>query len=93
MHKLQVNGIRAINAKKEVLEGISTIASLFKTNKLLILEDNVNIFKSEIYNYVWAKGKDEPVKSSDDVLDSLRYAIYSDMKLSGSKFNRTKFGI
>ena len=93
VHKLQINGIRAINAKKDVLEGISTVATLFKTNKLLILEDNVNIFKTEIYNYVWAKGKDEPIKSSDDVLDSLRYAIYTDMKLSGNKFNRSKFGI
>ena len=93
VHKLQVNGIRAINAKKDVLEGISTVATLFKTNRLLILEDNVNIFKTEIYNYVWAKGKDEPIKSSDDVLDSLRYAIYSDMKLSGSTFNRSKYGI
>lgn len=93
VHKLQVNGIRAINAKKDVLEGISTVATLFKTNKLLILEDNVNIFKTEIYNYVWAKGKDEPIKQHDDVLDSLRYAIYSDMKLSGNKFNRNKFGI
>ena len=93
VHKLQINGIRAINAKKDVLEGISTVATLFKTNKLFVLEDNVNIFKTEIYNYVWAKGKDEPIKSSDDVLDSLRYAIYSDMKLSGSKFNRSKFGI
>ena len=93
VHKLQINGIRAINAKKDVLEGISTIATLFKTNKLLVLEDNVNIFKTEIYNYVWAKGKDEPIKSSDDVLDSLRYAIYTDMKLTGSKFNRSKFGI
>ena len=93
VHKLQINGIRAINAKKDVLEGISTIATLFKTNKLLVLEDNVNIFKTEIYNYVWAKGKDEPIKSSDDVLDSLRYAIYTDMKLTGSTFNRSKFGI
>ena len=93
VHKLQINGIRAINAKKDVLEGISTVATLFKTNKLLILEDNVNIFKTEIYNYVWAKGKDEPIKSSDDVLDSLRYAIYTDMKLTGSKFNRSKYGI
>ena len=93
VHKLQINGIRAINAKKDVLEGISTIATLFKTNKLLVLEDNVNIFKTEIYNYVWAKGKDEPIKQQDDVLDSLRYAIYSDMKLSGNKFNRSKFGI
>ena len=93
IYKLQINGIRAINAKKDVLEGISTVATLFKTNKLLVLEDNVNMFKTEIYNYVWAKGKDEPIKSSDDVLDSLRYAIYTDMKLTGSKFNRSKFGI
>ena len=93
INKLKVNGIRAINARKEVLEGISTIATLFKTNKLLILEDNVNIFKTEIYNYVWAKGKDEPVKANDDVLDSLRYAIYTDMKLTGNTFNRSKYGI
>ena len=75
------------------MEGIATIATLFKTNKLLILEDNVNIFKTEIYNYVWAKGKDEPIKQNDDVLDGLRYAIYSDIKLSGNKFNRNKYGI
>ena len=60
-----------------------------KHNK--ILEDLENLYKED--NYVWAKGKDEPVKQHDDVLDSLRYAIYSDMKLSGSKFNRSKFGI
>ena len=76
-----------------MLEGISTIATLFKTNKLLILEDNVDIFKKEIYNYVWKAGKDEPVKTNDDVLDSLRYAIYSDQKLTGNKFNRNKYGI
>ena len=91
--KLKVNGIRAINARKEVLEGISTIATLFKTNKLLILEDNVDIFKKEIYNYVLKNGKDEPVKTSDDVLDSLRYAIYTGIKLTGKQFNRKLFGI
>jgi len=93
INKLKVNGIRAINGRKEVLEGISTIATLFKTNKLLILEDNVDIFKKEIYNYVWKTGKDEPVKTNDDVLDSLRYAIYTDKKLSGKQFDRKLFGI
>ena len=92
VHKLQINGIRAINAKKDVLEGISTVATLFKTNKLLILEDNVDIFKKEIYNYVWKNGKDEPNKSSDDVLDSLRYAIYSESKV-GNKFDRNRFNL
>ena len=63
--KLRRNNIRAINANKNVLEGISMIASLFKTNKLFILEDNVDIFKKEIYNYVWKSGKDEPIKQND----------------------------
>ena len=90
--KLRKNNIRAINANKNVLEGITMIASLFKTNKLFILEDNVDIFKKEIYNYVWKNGKDEPNKSSDDVLDSLRYAIYSESK-TGNKFNRDRFNL
>ena len=92
IEKLRRNNIRAINANKNVLEGISTIASLFKTNKLFILEDNVDIFKKEIYNYVWKNGKDEPIKSSDDVLDSLRYAIYSESK-TGNRFNRDRFNL
>jgi PBSX family phage terminase large subunit len=91
--KLKRNNIRAINANKEVLEGISMIATLFKTNKLFILEDNVDIFKKEIYNYVWKNGKDEPVKTSDDVLDSLRYAIYSDSKRNGKTLDRNKYNI
>ena len=90
--KLRRCNIRAINANKNVLEGISMIASLFKTNKLFILEDNVDIFKKEIYNYVWKSGKDEPIKSSDDVLDSLRYAIYSESKV-GNKFDRNRFNL
>ena len=90
--KLRRSNIRAINANKNVLEGIAMIASLFKTNKLFILEDNVDIFKKEIYNYVWKSGKDEPIKQNDDVLDSLRYAIYSESKV-GNKFNRDRFNL
>lgn len=91
--KLRRSGIRAINANKEVLEGISMIAKLFKTNKLFILKDNVVRFKDEIYNYVWQKGKDDPVKQFDDVLDSLRYAIYSDSKKTGKVFDRNRYSI
>ena len=85
--------IKAIDGRKDVIAGISEVASLFKTRKLKVVEDNVDIFKTEIYNYVWKDGKDEPVKQYDDVLDSLRYAIYTDIKMSGSSFNRTKYGI
>ena len=94
VNKMRVEGLRAINAKKDVIEGISEVAKLFKTNQLFIVEPKVKRFKEEIYNYVWKPGKDEPIKEQDDVLDSLRYAIYTDIKLnSGNTFNRNKYGI
>lgn len=88
--KFKENGIKARNARKDVLAGISEVASLFKQDKLLVVEDNVDIFKTEIYNYVWKDGKDEPVKVYDDVLDSLRYAIYSDLKYGRYRENQSR---
>ena len=85
INKLRIAGIKAINARKDVMAGIGEIASLFKTRRLKVIEDNVNIFKDEIYNYVWKNSKDEVVKQWDDVLDSLRYAIYSDLKYGKEK--------
>lgn len=73
-------GIQAKNADKAVVSGIEEVAKLFKLNKLFILKDNVDLFKTEIYNYVWNSNKGEPVKQNDDVLDSLRYAIYTEHK-------------
>lgn len=78
IRKFKEAKIKAKEARKDVVAGIAEVASLFKTNRLKVVEENVNIFKTEIYNYVWKEGKDEPVKEYDDVLDSLRYAIYSD---------------
>ncbi len=81
-------GIRAKNADKAVLSGIESVAKLFKTNKLKVVEDNVDRFKKEIYMYVWNKRTGEPVKEWDDVLDSLRYAIYTDSKPSSIEILR-----
>lgn len=93
IQRFKRENIRALNADKAVVSGIEQVAKLFKLNKLFIVEDNVDLFKTEIYNYVWAKGKDEPAKTNDDVLDSIRYAIYSEMKPKGKKFDRSKYGI
>lgn len=90
INKMREAGIRAINARKDVLAGIAEIASLILTRKLKIIEENVNIFKTEIYRYVWKEGKDEPVKENDDVLDSLRYAIYSHIKYGIELKNKSR---
>lgn len=72
--------LRAINADKKVIAGIEEVASLFKQNKLFVVRDNVERFEKEIYLYVWNEKTGEPIKLWDDVLDALRYAIYTHFK-------------
>lgn len=75
--RLRKEGIRAINAKKSVLSGIEQVGKGFKAGTLLIT-DNSKRFKDEIYQYVWNDTTGEPVKQFDDVLDAIRYAVYTD---------------
>ena len=79
-------GLDARLAHKDVIAGISEIATRFKTRKLFIVKDNVDLFKQEIESYIWKEDEDAPVKENDDVMDALRYAIYSDKieRLEGS---------
>lgn len=70
--------LKAISANKSVISGIEQVAKLMKTNKLFIVSDKVSKFKDEVYQYVWNERSGEPEKHDDDVLDALRYAIYSE---------------
>lgn len=77
-------GISAYNANKKVISGIETLSRLYKENKLFIIEHGVKRFKEEIYMYTWNEKTGEPLKVFDDVQDSLRYAIYSDVNFEES---------
>lgn len=83
------NNILAKNADKSVLSGIEKVAKLFKTNKLFVVYENMERFKEEIFKYVWHKTSGEPIKENDDVLDAVRYAIYTHTKKSGTGFGRS----
>ncbi|QDF49006.1 phage terminase, large subunit [Bacillus velezensis] len=72
--------LRALNADKAVISGIEEVARLFKRNELFIVKDKVARFEKEIFMYVWNQKTGDPVKEWDDVLDSLRYALYSHNK-------------
>lgn len=72
--------IRAINADKKVLSGIEEVAKLFKLNRFFVVYERMDRFKQEIFKYVWHKTSGEPIKEFDDVLDSIRYAIYTHLK-------------
>lgn len=77
--------IKAVSANKSVISGIEQVAKLMKTNKLFIVSDKVSKFKDEVYQYVWNERSGEPEKHDDDVLDALRYAIYSEEVMTKPK--------
>lgn len=63
------------NANKSVKDGINNV----KQFKIYCLESDEDILK-EYRNYMWKKIGDkildEPVKSYDDIMDAVRYAVY-----------------
>lgn len=80
-------GFDISNANKSVIAGIELIAKLFKERKLYVKRDFVPRFFDEIFQYRWRENstKDEPLKEFDDVLDSVRYALYSDYVVNSTE--------
>lgn len=88
--------IEAFNGDKARLTGVEAVARRFKKDKLFICRDKVERFPNEIYQYVWEEKKGEPIKLFDDVLDSLRYAIYSNEVRNGKTaeiVSKVQFGL
>lgn len=83
------DSIKTINANKSVMAGIEYISKLFKEKKLLIKRGIIPRFFDEIYQYKWKPNstKDEPLKEYDDVLDALRYALYSHFVVNSANKN------
>ena len=75
----QKAGIKAFNANKRVLSGIETVATLMVNQQFFVDYEKSPRFRKEIYKYIWKKGTGEPAKENDDVMDAIRYAIYSDI--------------
>lgn len=72
--------VEALEANKSVVEGIGKVGSLLKQNKLFFIREKFKKGLQEIYLYTWSdKVDDEKVKKeNDDVLDAIRYAIFTD---------------
>lgn len=74
--KFNQEGIKALNAIKDVLAGIEYVSELIKARDFLITQ-GTELFDIEINAYRWNEKTGEPVKENDDVQDSIRYALYS----------------
>ena len=73
----QSAGLQARNAYKSVMPGIEYVSSLIKQGKLKVAKSASKPFLSDIYQYQWDATKGVPIKEHDNVMDSSRYALYS----------------
>lgn len=85
--RFENEGFDISNANKSVIAGIELIAKMFKEHRLYVKRGFVPRFFDEIFQYRWKENstKDEPLKEFDDVLDSVRYAIYSDFVIGSTE--------
>lgn len=77
VQRFKREGFVCTNAKKSILSGIEEVAKLMKQGHFFVVSDKVEKFKDEVYQYVWNERTGEPEKVNDDVMDALRYAVYS----------------
>ena len=80
--ELRRRGFMTRHANNDVLNGIRTVSSKFKTNQFFMDKSCINS-KIEYQSYVWdtkraEMGEDKPVKKHDHTCDADRYVIYTD---------------
>ena len=80
------NGINARNANKDILAGVESVAELMATKHFYVLKNAPVKFLDEIYQYVWDSDKGVPAKQNDDVVDAVRYGIFSEHLNSDAQF-------
>ncbi|WP_346344536.1 PBSX family phage terminase large subunit [Levilactobacillus brevis] len=73
--EFQANHINALYAYKAVLKGIETVAGKIKQRQFMAVQEGMQQFLDEVYQYVWNDKTGEPVKEHDHVMDAVRYAI------------------
>ena len=88
-------GIYTINADKNVSQGIQKVSNRIKIQgdgkpRLFIFNNCVNAIK-EISQYSWnEKGKEEPVKENDHIMDCVRYVIMREDKTGKQDMGKQK---
>lgn len=84
-------GINARNADKARMAGVERVSEYMKQGKFFAVKDGMDQFLNEVYQYVWDENTGEPKKENDDVMDSMRYAIFNEHKENTTQFLNSKY--
>jgi len=85
--ELRRRGWKVIKAGNDVGEGIRLMAETLIAGRLMIAPECQSTLR-EFSAYVWdtgaaGRGEDRPLKQNDHAMDMLRYALYTDRRMSG----------
>lgn len=87
----RVYGVKHIHqADNKVDIGIERVATLIKTNRLILVKKRVPNTSNEIESYHYAEGQDKPLKKDDDAMDALKYAFSRQFKSLYPKRTQTR---
>ena len=73
------------------MAGVERVAEFMKLGKFFVVDSAIDQFTSEIYQYVWDENTGEPKKENDDVMDSMRYAIFNEHKDNDIEFLSSRY--
>ena len=77
---LIMSGVQAFLSDKRIVEGIAYMSTLIRNMKLFFLRNVFVQGLKEITTYSWGRGEGENAikKINDDIMDAIRYALYSE---------------
>ena len=80
--ELRNRGLRVLDAKNDVREGIATTAVLIERRRVRAEKHRCPSLLREIHSYAWdekarQKGEERPVKDHDHAMDALRYLCHT----------------
>lgn len=83
--RFQREGLKTINANKEVVAGIETLSTLMKQERFFVIYDECPRFREEIFVYAWNPLSGMPIKEMDDCMDMCRYNTHTLRKMNKLK--------
>ena len=80
--ELRNRGVRALDARNEVREGIATTAVLIGSRQVRVERTRCPNLLKEVHDYVWddrarLRGEEKPLKLHDHAMDALRYLCHT----------------